>query len=261
MKRVWKILSELSVITLCVLIVGCTEANDGRKESHERQEKVVAETPATSQESLKPKGTVGDSRGYSVKRVKRKILGYTVKIPVIIQMEDQKKQKILNQMIQKKIKRNLKSFCGMKDMPFNLWHYGLTVKYAGRDEISILGEINGYAKGAPHPWSAVYTINLDVEQEREIPQKKILPKKYRKAVEELILNQECTDVSEYSGTYRDVVKMLNGENTKNLVEAGGWKYIDVYHGKSKGTVGVVINTVYAVGGYAVYEVDSTYCKD
>ncbi len=193
------------------------------------------------------------STGTAVKKVKKKILGYSVQVPKIIQMEDQVKQEKLNQMIQKRIKKELKNYCRMKDMPFDLWGYYLTVKYAGKDEISILGEIEGYAEGAPHPWRGAYTINLDLEQERELSQKEILPKKYRKEVETLILNGSCQDVSEFASSYRKAVKELHGKNTKKLMESGEWKYVDVYYGKSKDVVGVVINTAYAVGSYAVYE--------
>lgn len=193
------------------------------------------------------------STGTAVKKVKKKILGYSVQMPLITKMQDREKQERLNRLIRNRVRKELKYFCGQKDMPFDLWGYYLTVKYAGRDEVSILGEIEGYAEGAPHPWRKAYTVNIDLEQEREIPQTEILPKKCRKEIERSILDGSCQDVSEFASSYRKAVKELHGKHTKKLWS--DWKYVEVYRGKREGTVGVVINTVYALGSYAVYEVN------
>ncbi|MBO5484736.1 MAG: hypothetical protein J5979_05960 [Lachnospiraceae bacterium] len=195
--------------------------------------------------------------GYPVKQKKKKISGYSIKVPVITRMEDKGKQKRINHMIVQKIKKQFQPFGKEGKKSFALWYHNFHVTYAARDRLSIVGEYQGYGKDAAHPCAVAYAVNLDLEQEKEISQKKLLPEKYRKDVEKLIINGNCKDVSEMASAYRKAVKMANGKKKKQIFGLQDlWDCVDVYQGKYD-YIGVIIPTPYVIGSYAIYEIHSS----
>lgn len=142
----------------------------------------------------------------------------------------------------------------LSDPKWDIEHVTVTVKYAGKDRISLLLVSSGYYKGAAHGNEYCDTINLDLEQERLLSGEEILPKQYRSYVEENILAGYYDDMLGDGGDYLEYI----AENDLNLFQntvSEGWKDVKIYQMRDK--VGVVIQTRLGRDAYVIYEV----CRD
>lgn len=175
----------------------------------------------------------------------------TMTIPQLVNMPDKEKQDRLNKLIQEEI-RKLFEWMGEDledDWTYSLGFWDCTVKYAGTDRLSLLIQYDGYGKGAAHPNFTVNVLNLDLEGEKLIPKKEILPLKKRKNIGQLILDGICRDIT-HGSMYRETQKKYH--NINSLKKTADWDTCEVYF--TADSVGVVIPTFHAIGDYSVYEV-------
>ncbi len=191
--------------------------------------------------------------GYGLRQTKMKMYGYSVQIPQLVNMEDQDKQERLNEMIRKEVRKDF-SWRSPKERKksgeANIWEYKGIIKYAGRDSLSILVIAEGMWKGAVHPAGWSYTVNLDLEKERKIPNREILPEKYYKDMEKYILDGMGREIRNVG--YLELCRKL-GQGL--LGEYQEWKEIDVY--RTPDHIGVAIPISHAAGDYAIFEVSQS----
>lgn len=197
------------------------------------------------------------SLGYPLKQKKMDIYGYKVQIPQFISMEDSRKQMRLNRLIRDTVAEDLDKALYLskdkkynKENPFDLWSLSGQIKYAGQDRASILVEVEGTRKETAHSAEWAYTINLDLTKEVKLSQKDILPEKYRKTVEQLIMDNTCTVIRGNGNEYRK--HRVKKYNKKLVDKEKDWENIQVY--QTADSVGLLINTAFSAGSYAIFEV-------
>ncbi len=173
--------------------------------------------------------------------------GYSVKVPQYIRMSDEKKQKHLNQLIVKEVEKVLSDF---DPDTFRLAEFDFHVKLNDGAYLSILFELSGMGKGAPHPCDCAETVNIDCDREKVLSQTDILPKEDREWVENDIMEGFCKDIRDIG--YRSFRIKNGGE--KLLDSSSDWEDIEVY--RTLETIGVVIPTSHATGSYQIYEIDT-----
>lgn len=206
------------------------------------------------------------SLGYPMEQKKLDVHGYKIKVPQIASMEDQGKQMRLNRLIWDTVAENLdKCLYLTKDAkfnrtnPFHLNSFSGTVKYAGREKLSILITITGKRKGTADEAIWAYPINIDLVKEVTLSQEDIFPEQYRQKAEELIMEKACTDVkwNDRWGDYRKYRKQ--NKDKKLLDKKKDWEYVEVY--QTGDSVGFIIPVPDEYGSYAIYEIPSEFYEE
>lgn len=185
--------------------------------------------------------------GYPLEQQKIMVAGHKIRIPQYTTMRDTQKQERVNRMILEVVERSLNGAYEMQDKKFRLDYAGITIKYAGRDRVSLLLEALGYYEGAAHSREYYDTITIDLEKEKILSSQDILPKEYWEDVETDILNGICDDIlrgKEYR-EYREEMESL-------LSDSVDWQDVKFY--QTRDDIGVVVPTDVGIEPHAIYEV-------
>ena len=187
--------------------------------------------------------------GYPLEKQKKKIYGYQIAVPQYSSIQDSEKQKRINQMICEQGKQSLSNaYDNLQNTEFDLHYAEITIKYAGRERVSLLLEARGYREGAASAGEHCDTITIDLEQEKILSGEDIIPQKYQELVEEEILDG-CVWGFHGGNAY---LKSLEGK--KELfptMAAEGWQDVKIY--QTRDDVGVVIPVKYGLDAYVIYE--------
>lgn len=187
-------------------------------------------------------------QGYPLEKQEKEIHSYPIAVPQYTTIQNPKKQKRINQMICEQVEQSLSNAYKL-DSKFNLDYADITIKYAGRNRVSLLLEARGYHEGAAYANEHCDTINIDLKQEKILSGQDILPKQYQEEVEDYI---ECGDAEGFHGG-EDYQKTLE-ENEADLfptLRAKGWQDVKIY--QTRDEVGVVIPTKFGLDAYVIYK--------
>lgn len=205
--------------------------------------------------------------GYGVKQEEMSFWDYPLRVPQLTGMEDEEKQERLNRMIRDAVEKNLDERLDLTNDPEQRKNFGIadftgTVKYGGRDKLSLLMVVDGMGKGAAHPFAWAYTINLDLEQGSMIDRENILSSEYKQDIKKVILEGPCDEIKDvgYRKMLQRVEKKLKKIKKKKRKQSVWWinsweeNWDECEFYLTKDRIGVVIPTIYALGNYSIYEV-------
>ncbi len=249
MRRIMKYITIVGTLTL--LMAGCNKAE--KNTSSFQDSSNPPETAQSTDRKEKLQEKVSDSNIKDMlQRVTVEMNGYEITIPQFVDMENEEKEKKVNEIIRKQVKKNIKETGISKEgeYPFHLASYQCKVKRLDKEVLSILVEADGMGEGAAHPLAWAYTINIDLEEIRVLSNEEILPAKYYEKIDKMIMQKCCVDIKNIG--YRKFCKKIN--NGKLLDSKKEWKSIYVYYSSDNDGIGVVIPTAYAIGSYQIYEV-------
>lgn len=193
----------------------------------------------------------GFSLGECLRLEEKTVSGFTVKIPQYIAMQDEKKQERLNQMIQDAVETDLKNMekecLSQGTEPFEIRKFECTVKYAGKDRLSILAEMEVGIPSMEHSIHRCHGITIDLDKEAFLTQGDVLPEEYRETVGKLILEKRCIDIKNGKEWWA-YKKKKSGQ----IVEPEEWEHIEVY--QTQDSFGIAVQTILYDEVYAIYEV-------
>lgn len=177
------------------------------------------------------------SIGYPLGQKEMTVSGRKIMIPQYSTMQDREKQEKINRLIYEQVSRSLETAFDL-DHKGNLEELSVSVKYAGRDRVSLLLMASGSRKGMDHAQTLCDTVNIDLKQECILSGQSILPERYREEVEEDIQSGDCWEI--LSGKDTEYPLSFQKQNVK------------IY--QSKDRIGLVIPTGVEASPYVVYEV-------
>lgn len=157
-------------------------------------------------------------------------------------MQDQNKQKQINQMIVKQVEQIVNQVDDTKDLECEI-----TIKYAGRDRVSLLVQVDGRGKGAAKGNTICDTINIDLEQERIISGVDLLPESDRQEAMEMI-REEIGDKYDEEAAGENHSDDILGNWMDNLKK---WQEMMFY--QTRDMIGVVIPTGIEADPYVIHE--------
>lgn len=189
--------------------------------------------------------------GYPLGQQKIKIAGQKILIPQYTMMQDQQKQKRINRLIVKKVEQTVNQTCDPQD-PECDWNVDITIKYAGRDKVSLLLKANGYRKGTAERDTFLDTVNIDLEQEKILSGFDFLPESCRECAKEYIRDfvMELIEIEEEEETEEE---HQSNDIDRNVIEyLENWQEIKLY--QTLNMIGVVIPTGLRTNPYVIQEV-------
>lgn len=250
-----RIMKYITIVGVALLMTGCNKAE--KDTSSLKDTSNPSETTQSMKKKEEQQDKTSDSDiGNMLQRVSMEMEGYEITIPQFVGMENEEKEKKLNEMIQKQVKKDIKETGISKEgeYPFHLASYQCKVKRLDNEVLSILVEADGMGEGAAHPLAWAYTININLEEIRVLSNEEILPAKYYEKIDKMIMQKRCVDIKNIG--YRKFCKEIN--NGKLLASKEEWEEIDVYYSSDSDGIGVVIPTAYAIGSYQIYEVNEIF---
>ncbi len=193
--------------------------------------------------------------GYPLGRKNITVAHQKVAIPQYSMMQDQNKQKRINQMIVKQVEQIVNQVDDTKDLECEI-----TIKYAGRDRVSLLVQVDGCGKGEAKGNTICDTINIDLEQERILFELDLLPESDRQEAIEMIryeIGDEYDEEADEENHSNDVLgnwmDNLKKWSEMMLYQTRDMKWSEMMLYQTRDMIGVVIPTGLEADPYVIHE--------
>lgn len=182
------------------------------------------------------------SVGYPLGRKNITVAHQKISIPQYTVMQDQNKQKRINQMIVEQVEQIVNQIDDTKDLECEI-----TIKYAGRDRVSLLVQADGRGKEAAKGNTICDTINIDLEQERILSGEDLLPESdWEEAIK--LIRKEIRDEYDEEADGESHSDDILGNWMYNLKK---WSEMMLY--QTRDMIGVVIPTGLEAYPYVIHE--------
>lgn len=191
--------------------------------------------------------TVPEAKNGSVilKETKIELEGFSVEIPQFTGMGDAGKQKRLNEMIQKKVRKQIRGSGIKPDREKDWISMDSSVTCLDSTRAGMLFIFEGYSEGGAHPGRWIETVNLDLANESYLTRSDLVFDKQK--LQQLLLAGKGKKVF-------DLGFLKEKRKKKNRDVITYWSDVKCY--LTKDGIGVVISLSYAMGSYAIYEVSA-----
>lgn len=241
----------MALVAICMFsLCGCGGL-DSSKDGLDNSENTVS-SGAVSGSAVSPT----NSMGFFIE--KEKITFKTddselqIEVPQFREMRDTNRQKRLNQMIQKKIQKQLDDVEIGKELieEERVLNTDCEVTYVSSSRISIALHW-GVILAHPYYWDTA--VNLDLYNETYLEKSDLISDKKR--LNQLLLDEKCKVIGEDGFSLRDAKKEMEKDKIKYIWDIdGSWETVAIY--MSETGIRVSIPTSYRLGSNAIYEVKS-----